>query len=231
MPIEQLAKNQLSELFDSQDYLKIFGDSLITSYQFTNKRDFQDNTRQLPELLPQGQSSHIVDSQGVALSSSYWLKTGTPATLLNKRIRKNSQFTIITTVATADINQIGPARIISISSGILRRNFTLGQQQNDLDLRIRTPLTGENATDIKLSIPGIFANTNTHNIVLTYSKANIQVYVDNVQNYYSLNLLEINTERAEAIVLCTNLYSFRNLLNISNYYRQKKNNFLQAVVS
>ncbi|MEA5599659.1 VanZ family protein [Nostoc sp. UHCC 0252] len=186
-----VSKNQLSELFDSQDYLNIFGDSLISSYQFTNKRDFQDNTRQSPELLPQGQSPYIVDSQSIALSSNYWLKTGTPTTLLNKRIRKSSEFTIITTVATADTNQIGPARIISISSGTLRRNFTLGQQQNNLDLRIRTPITGENGTDTQLSISGIFANTNTHNIVITYSQANIQVYVDNVQNFYSFNLFEL----------------------------------------
>ncbi|PMB46385.1 hypothetical protein CEN41_06040 [Fischerella thermalis CCMEE 5330] len=188
---QAVTKNQVSELFDTKNYLNIFGYSLISSYQFTNKRDFQDSNRQLPELLPQGQSSHIVDGQGVALSSSYWLKTETSATLLNKRLRKNSEFTIISTVATADTNQTGPARIISVSSGILRRNFTLGQQQTNLDLRIRTPLTGENATDIKLSIPGIFANTNTHNIVLIYSKANIQIYVDNMQNFYYFNLLEL----------------------------------------
>ncbi|MBD2535264.1 VanZ family protein [Nostoc flagelliforme FACHB-838] len=225
-----VSKNQLSELFDSQDYLNIFGDSLISSYQFTNKRDFQDNTRQLPELLPQGQSSYLVDSQGVALSSSYWLKTGTPTTLLNKRIRKNSQFTIITTVATADTNQIGPARIISISSGILRRNFTLGQRGNNLDLRIRTPITGENATDIKLSIPGIFAHTNTHNIVLTYSKANIQVYVDNVQNFYYFNLLELIPKEQKLLYYALTFIPLGICLTFITIIARKKLNFYRLLL-
>jgi hypothetical protein len=141
--------------------------------------------------LSQGQIPNIDEGKGVALSSGYWLKTKTPAVFLSKRIRKTSQFTIITTVATTDTTQTGPARIISLSSGILRRNFTLGQQATNLDLRIRTPITGENATDIKLNIPNVFVDTKFHNIVITYYQGNIQIYVDKIHNLYSFNLLEL----------------------------------------
>jgi VanZ family protein len=186
-----VSENEISELFDNKTYLNTIGDSLIAFYQLADKKSYQDSKGQLPKFLPQGQPSNIIDKEGVALSSSYWLKTGTPTTLLSKRIRETSQFTIITTVATADITQTGPARIISLSSDNLHRNFTLGQQQTNLKLRIRTPITGENATDIKLSVPGVFANTKFHYIVITYSQANLKVYVDNLQNYYSFNLLEL----------------------------------------
>ncbi|MBW4476627.1 MAG: VanZ family protein [Tolypothrix brevis GSE-NOS-MK-07-07A] len=184
-------ENEILGLFDTKNYLNTLGDSLIGSYQLTEKRSYQDSTGQLPEFLPQGQSPNIVDSQGVALSSSYWLKTRTPTTLLSKRIRKTSQSSIITTVATSDITQTGPGRIISLSSGSFHRNFTLGQQGTNLNLRIRTPITGENGTDIKLSVPGVFTNTSPHYIVITYSQGNLKVYVDNLKNYYSFNLLEL----------------------------------------
>lgn len=186
-----VSENEILELFDKKSYLNTIGDSLIASYQLADKKSYQDSKGQLPEFLPQGQPPNIVDGKGVALSSRYWLKTGTPTALLSKRIRETSQFTIITTVATADITQTGPARIISLSSSNLRRNFTLGQQQTNLKLRIRTPITGENATDIKLSVPSVFANTKFHYIVITYSQANLKVYVDKLQNYYSFNLLEL----------------------------------------
>ena len=200
-----VSENEIPRLFGNKSYLSITGDSLIASYQLADKKSYQDRNGQLPEFLPQGQPSNIGNGEGVALSSSYWLKTETPTALLSKRIRETSQFTIITTVATGDITQTGPARIISLSSDNLHRNFTLGQQESNLNLRIRTPITGENATDIKLSVPNVFANTRSHHIVITYSQANLKVYVDNLQNYYSFNLLEL-IPKEQKIVYCALIF-------------------------
>jgi VanZ family protein len=186
-----ISKSDVSQFFDSENDLDTIGNSLIASYQLTNKTSYQDRTGQLPELLSQGQLPNIADEKGVALSSSHWLETGTPATFLNRKIRESSEFTIMTTVATADTVQTGPARIISISGSTLHRNFTLGQQETNLDLRIRTPITGANAADLKLSVPSILTDTNPHKIVIAYSKGTIQVYVDKLQNSYSFNLLEL----------------------------------------
>lgn len=194
-----VSENEIPRLFGNKGYLNIIGDSLIASYQLADKKSYQDRNGQLPEFLPQGQPSNIGNGEGVALSSSYWLKTATPTTLLSKKIRETSQFTIITTVATSDISQTGPARIISLSSDTFHRNFTLGQQGTNLNLRIRTPITGENATDIKLSVPGIFGNTRSHYIVITYSQANLKVYVDNLQNHYFFNLLDLLSKEQEIL--------------------------------
>ncbi|NMG21092.1 VanZ family protein [Brasilonema bromeliae] len=185
-----ISKNEVSQVFHQKNYSDIFGKSLLASYQLTDTKSYQDSTGQLPELLSQGQLPDIEDEKGVVLSSNHWLKTTEPVTFLSKRIRETSQFTIITTVATANTAQTGPARVISLSGDSLHRNFTLGQQGTDLDLRIRTPMTGANGADTKLTIPDIFADTNPHHIVITYSGATIQVYVDKSQHSYSLNLLE-----------------------------------------
>jgi glycopeptide antibiotics resistance protein len=184
-----ISKNEVSQVFNHKNYSEIFGKSLLASYQLTDTKSYQDSTGQLPQLLSQGQLPDMKNEKGVVLSSNHWLKTTDPVTFLSKRIRETSQFTIITTVATANTAQIGPARIISLSGDSLHRNFTLGQQGTDLDLRIRTPMTGANGADTKLTIPDIFADTNLHHIVITYSGATIHVYVDK-SNSYSLNLLE-----------------------------------------
>jgi glycopeptide antibiotics resistance protein len=185
-----ISRNEVSQVLNQESDSKTLHNSLLASYQFTSTKSYQDITGQLPELLPHGQSFDIQDEKGVALSSSHWLKTREPVTFLNERIRETSQFTIMTTIATADTEQTGPARIISLSGDHLRRNFTLGQQGTSLDLRIRTPITGANGADTKLSIPNIFTDTRSHKIVITYSGATLQVYVDKSQNSYSLNLLD-----------------------------------------
>ncbi len=47
-------------------------------------------------------------------------------------------------VQPANIKQAGPARIVTISSNISNRNFTLGQDGNKLDVRLRTSRTSNN---------------------------------------------------------------------------------------
>lgn len=79
---------------------------------------------------------------------------------------------------------------MSISHDSLRRNFTLGQQGRALNLRLRTPITGENAGGVQLNIPNIFTDKQPHHLIITYSRPIIQVYVDSLQNSYSLNLLD-----------------------------------------
>ncbi|AFZ23184.1 putative integral membrane protein [Cylindrospermum stagnale PCC 7417] len=186
-----ISKNEVLKLFNTRNYLDNNRSSLIASYQLTGKEKFQDRTGTLTELLPQGTFPKIEDVKGVALSSKHWLKTADSATSLNRRIRETSQFTISTIVATTNTAQTGPARIISLSGNLLRRNFTLGQQETNLELRLRTPITGENAADFKFTIPDIFTDTDQHHIVITYFKATLQVYVDKLENYYSLNLLDL----------------------------------------
>ncbi|MDZ8226042.1 VanZ family protein [Nostoc sp. ChiVER01] len=186
-----ISKNGVVQGLADSSYFNNLGNSLIANYQFKGKCCYKEQTGQLPELLWQGQPSDAQEGKGVFLSSSHWLQTATPVTTLSKRISKTSEFTLSTTLATTNLEQFGPARIISISGTSLRRNLTLGQQGNDLDLRLRTPITGENGADLRLNIPNIFKDTKLHHIVITYSRATIQVYVDNLQNFYSLNLLEL----------------------------------------
>lgn len=164
--------------------------SLVAAYEFTGKGPYKDKSGKQPDLLWNGEST-TQNQEGVFISSNHWLQTAKPVTSLSESISKTSEFTISTTLTTTQTEQTGPARIISLSSDSFRRNFTLGQQESDLVFRVRTPLTGANASDVKLDVPNVFNDKKPHQIVITYSKSSLTIYVDSIANIHTLNLLDL----------------------------------------
>lgn len=179
--------------FFATDFPSTFDkDSLLASYQLSGGGDYKDITNQMPALVWQGQSSLAEKEQqrdnDVYVNSSHWLTTPVAPTLMNENIRQTGQFTICTTVAANELKQTGPARIISLSSDPFHRNFTLGQQEEDLIFRLRTPLMGENGNNFELLIPGIFSDTNYHHLVISYDNSIVKIYIDEANNFYSWQL-------------------------------------------
>ncbi|MFQ4147072.1 VanZ family protein [Chlorogloeopsis sp. ULAP02] len=181
---------QVGRVLTDKNYFKDIKDSLLAYYKLDNTSNYKDQSGNTPKLVWRGQPSEAQEGKGVFVGYNNWLKTATPVYQLNKRISKTSEFTISTTIVTTDINQTGPARIISISDNPVNRNFTLGQEGTTLNIRVRTPASGTNGSDIQMNIPGVFADNKPHHIIITYSQANLQVYVDNLKNSYSLNFLQ-----------------------------------------
>ncbi|MEA5554371.1 VanZ family protein [Anabaena cylindrica UHCC 0172] len=186
-----ISNYEVEKGLNDANYFQSISDSFLASYQLNDKCCSQEKSGNSPELLWKGKPTNIREGKGVFLSSSQWLQTAKPVKNLNQNISKKSEFTLITTLATDNIQQTGPGRIISISNNSLRRNFTLSQQNNALDLRLRTPITGENGTDLQLMIPNVFTDKEFHQLLITYSRGTIQVYLDNIQRSYSFNLLEL----------------------------------------
>ena len=190
-----ISQSEVQKLLNNHNFQWQKG-SLIADYQLTKiQNNYQDKTGNLPELAWEGkkptETQNFLNQGEAPLNSHHWLKTKLPATTLSQRISKTSEFTISTNITTADVKRSGPARIISLSADGLHRNFTLGQQADSLVFRVRTPLTGSNGADVKLNIPDVFTGNNSHHIVITYSKATLEIYVDTLQNYHSLHLLEL----------------------------------------
>lgn len=78
--------------------------------------------------------------------------------------------------------QSGPARIVTLSQNPSLRNFTIGQQNTDLVVRLRTPLTGKNGVYPEIVVADIFSSTKPRNLIITYSKSILRVYVDRIEN-------------------------------------------------
>lgn len=89
----------------------------------------------------------------------WWTSDHAPASLA-RRIHASQQFTLRVTCSTADLEQTGPARIVSYSHDDDLQNFLLGQEGRDLVVRFRTPLLGVDGRTLPLVIPGAFTTAN-----------------------------------------------------------------------
>jgi hypothetical protein len=113
------------------------------------------------------------DEGGGAMTGQSWLQTRVAPSYLLRRLRETNAFTIRITCATNDPAQAGPARIVSNSVSPALRNFTVGQQGADLAVRVRTPLTGLNATRAETVVPEVFTDGKPRDILITYDGTSV----------------------------------------------------------
>ena len=92
-------------------------------------------------------------------------------------IRSNS-FTVVARVSVANVDQDGPARIVSFSADPFHRNFDLGQERRQLVFRVRTPVTGVNGERFRTeSAPTLKLGKETL-VVASYDGAVARIHVD-----------------------------------------------------
>lgn len=197
-----LNSSEVVQSFDHNDSFFSQLPSLVTSLVFLDYRNrYQDQSQQLPDLSWQKTSSLSVKdnvsnsfvknisnkkhlNQTVLFSQERWLKTENPAFLLNKKLKDTSEFSLSLVLATNNINQAGPARIISISDSIYAQNMIVGQEKTDLSFRVRTPITGNNANQPEFILPNIFSDRKNHHILITFSDKVLSFYIDKPNNKY-----------------------------------------------
>ncbi|NEO97151.1 MAG: VanZ family protein [Symploca sp. SIO2E9] len=190
-----ISSAEVERAFSEQSYLSNIGNSLLASYRLTGQGSYPDQTGNLPDLSWQNYApefpispANSQDKTGVVLNAHHWLSTANPATFLTQKLRETSQFTLSTTVATAETSQTGPARIVSLSTDPSERNFTLGQEEADLHFRLRTLLNSKNGTNPELVVPNVFADTKLHHLIVTYDSHEFRLYIDRIQNLYSIEI-------------------------------------------
>jgi len=91
--------------------------------------------------------------------------------------RKSGELTIEATLVASSVNQGGPARIISFSSGSSSRNFTLGQEGANLVFRLRTPATDDNGMSREVELGQIEADRPTH-VLIRYRDRQLEAFID-----------------------------------------------------
>jgi hypothetical protein len=97
--------------------------------------------------------------------------------LYDTLIRTN-QFTLLVSMRTSNLEQSGPARIITYSHDPSHRNFTLGQIHNTLTFRLRTPDAGPNGNDPALISGPVLSLNRTFFVAEVYDGRVSKLYVD-----------------------------------------------------
>lgn len=115
-----------------------------------------------------------------------------PASEICDAIETSQALTVEVQAASSDPTQSGPARIVSISASPYLRNLTLGQEQRDLVLRVRTPRNGPNGMRIPLRTDTKPLTDSWHHIVARYAHGTAALYVDDTPACPPLNCSSVS---------------------------------------
>ena len=118
---------------------------------------------------------------GVDLTNESTIRSVEPANKISDAIIQTAQFTVEVWIRTKNLEQTGPARIVTISDGTDQRNFTLAQNQQDIHFRVRTPITGPNGSRKNLIVKSAFHDHSLHHMVATFHHGVEKLFVDGSQ--------------------------------------------------
>jgi hypothetical protein len=126
----------------------------------------------VPDPVPDRGSEFILTDQGRFFS------TPVPVERMIGRIRTASVFTVEAVLRTGQLDQQGPARIVTVSESPDARNFTLGQSGQSLVFRVRSPMAGPNGSRIRLVSEKILQKDRWHHIAAVYHRGLERFFVD-----------------------------------------------------
>jgi len=106
------------------------------------------------------------------------IKSTVPARAICNAIMASQAFTVETEIASNNLMQGGPARIISNSIDLENRNFTLGEEQGDLILRVRTPQNGSDGSNIPFETQGNALAGGWKHVIASYADGTAKFFID-----------------------------------------------------
>lgn len=121
-----------------------------------------------------------IDKNGVMqLSRGAYLPQGLNAKLL-EACSRSDELSVEVTLMTEKKNQKGPARIVSFSKDANARNFTLGQEGENLVLRLRTERNDKNGTNPQVTLGRIITGEPMH-VIVSYRSGDLRFFVNGQQ--------------------------------------------------
>ena len=120
----------------------------------------------------------LADKNGIQISPCYEVASEEPPTEVFKSFMNTKGFTIEVLVTIDDIDQSGPARIVTYSLNTYERNFTLGQESDSLILRLRTTESDENGVYPHFRADKVFTPGKKQHVTVSYDGKLEKLYVD-----------------------------------------------------
>jgi pectate lyase len=118
---------------------------------------------------------------GLNISAPTIASSANEATKLIEAAQASNELTIEAWIRPTHLAQDGPARIVTLSEGQDRRNFTLGQEGATFDFRLRTTTTSDNGLP-PLSTAGHCPTSGLYHVVYTRAESGaVKIYVNNTE--------------------------------------------------
>jgi hypothetical protein len=181
-------------------------------YQFDRGR-----AGRLPQVLPNGPELDLLlppagpwawrpGAGALEVLGPSLIRGNRPPHELCAAILKAGAFAVEVEVASANLAQEGPARIVSYSSSPYQRNFTLGQEGGALVFRVRTPSNGPNGANLPLETGDDVLAGGWHHVVAVYGQGAAQLFFDGAALAPPLRyhqLIRVSEERVVRLALIT----------------------------
>ncbi|MCZ6795208.1 MAG: DUF1592 domain-containing protein [Planctomycetota bacterium] len=106
------------------------------------------------------------------------IRSTEPASRIIESVRRSGEITIEAWIRPARNNQSGPARIVTLSRNSSERNFTLGQDGDQYDVRFRTTRTSANGIPSLSSARKSLATKLTHVVYTRDRTGRTRIYID-----------------------------------------------------
>jgi VCBS repeat-containing protein len=119
----------------------------------------------------EGATSWLAEG-GLAIDSSTIISSTAIATKVIDAVKASNEITIEAWLKPANASQTGPARIVTLSENHYGRDFTLGQNANAYEVRLRTAETNGNGTPSLTSPSGSLTTQLTH---VVYTRDNLEL--------------------------------------------------------
>ena len=120
------------------------------------------------------------------------------------RLKRSRELTIEAWVTPANLNQKGPARIVSLSKNPNERNFTLGQDGKRFDVRLRTTRNSKNGLPSIASLPGSLKTARTHVVYTRAKNGKVHIWLNGRHNFEGRADGDLSNWDASATLLLAN---------------------------
>jgi hypothetical protein len=114
----------------------------------------------------------------VSLVSENSLSSAEPASALTSAISKANELSVEVWFEPANLQQTGPARIISLSADASHRNFTVGQEGDRLEVRLRGSATSENGLPSLTTDAGSLTSELTQAVFTKDGAGTLRIYLN-----------------------------------------------------
>ena len=119
-------------------------------------------------------------SGGLEIQKPTLLTTALSVTDLSRAIERTGEVSIEAWVEVDDLKQDGPARLITLSGNPSNRNFTLGQDGNRLDFRLRTSRRDRNGLPSTTAPAGSLEQGLNHVVVTRRASGQVVIYQNGI---------------------------------------------------
>src|SRR5215813_11871992 len=143
-------------------------------------------------LYPRSHFRWLHERNGIEILKAGVLKNERPAEKLFDAISARNELSIEVWMTPANIEQKGAARIVSLSRGPGARNFTLAQNDADIEFRLRTPVSGRNGTTVNLKTRNGFLTPQQFHLVATYKGGVETLFVNGQEHPDKVDLSKAN---------------------------------------